>query len=270
MKQTYEVSRDFVSLFYYLTSQFEPYDLIFSSNYDPNLLTMSPQSINLKKPANRVMLIGIAIAVIAPLALTELLRLAPMNYAEKLFYSRFLYWADALFVTIYAYRAEKLKPLIWDEKKLGAGAFVLSVFVLYLLSIGCGILSKIPSVFGWRENYEAVKRLAIAMTGNTFLMVFCAVTAGFTEEFIFRGYILSRLSLMCRNQFLPILISAILFSALHYRYFSIGEFILTFMIGLVFGIYYREYRNIKALMVAHFLIDFISFELATHFYRFIK
>ncbi|MBS1525209.1 MAG: CPBP family intramembrane metalloprotease, partial [Bacteroidetes bacterium] len=185
---------------------------------------MTSQSPNLKeKPANRIMLTGIAIAVIAPLVLTELLRLTGLSYPDKLFYSRFLYWGDALFVTIYAYRAEKLKPLMWDEKKLGIGAFILSVFVLYLLAIGCSIISKIPSVFGWHEDYDAVKKLAMAMKGNTFLMVFSAATAGFTEEFIFRGYILTRLSLMFRNDFLPILVSAFLFSALHYRYFSIGE-----------------------------------------------
>ena len=76
---------------------------------------------------------------------------------------------------------------------------------------------------------------------------------------------LSRLSLISKNRFLPVVISAVLFSALHYRYFSVTEFVFAFMIGIVFGIYYQEYRNIKVLMVTHFLIDFISFELATHF-----
>ena len=102
------------------------------------------------------------------------------------------------------------------------------------------------------------------------LMLFTAVTAGVTEELIFRGYVLTRLSLLFKNKYIPIFISAIAFASLHYSYRSLREYILTFLIGILFGAYYQKYRNIKVLIAVHFMIDIISLEVGTHFYKLIK
>lgn len=101
-------------------------------------------------------------------------------------------------------------------------------------------------------------------------MLFTAVTAGVTEELIFRGYVLTRLSLVFKNKYISLIVSAIAFASLHYSYRSLREYIFTFLIGILFGFYYQKYRNIKVLIVVHFMIDIISLELGTHFYKLIK
>jgi membrane protease YdiL (CAAX protease family) len=108
------------------------------------------------------------------------------------------------------------------------------------------------------------------LINRQWLIFFICLTAGVTEELIFRGYVMTRLSLLFKNDYAAIIVSALGFSALHYGYKSLHELIFAFLIGIVFGIYYQKYRNIKVLIAAHFLIDLINMELLTHFYKFIK
>lgn len=193
-----------------------------------------------------------------------------ISYPDKIFYSRFIYWTDVLMLIFYSNKIEHQPLLIWKETNIDFGLFIVSVVLLYLLNIACGIVSSVPRFFGWHENNEMIKRVALVMKDKPLLLVFTALTAGVTEELIFRGYILTRLALLFENKYAPVIISSILFSSLHYGYKSFRECIFTFLIGVVFSIYYQKYRNIKVLIVVHFLIDIISMELATHFYKLIK
>ena len=90
-------------------------------------------------------------------------------------------------------------------------------------------------------------------------MVFAALTAGFTEELIFRAYLVPRLEILFKNKSAAVVVSALMFSLAHYHYFSISETIFTFCIGVVIAIYYQWYRNVKVLIFTHAAIDFISF-----------
>ncbi|MDB5141553.1 MAG: family intrarane metalloprotease, partial [Mucilaginibacter sp.] len=102
------------------------------------------------------------------------------------------------------------------------------------------------------------------LKGHEAMLFFIALTAGVTEEFIFRGYVLTRLTQLFKNPAIAVIVSSLLFSALHYKYGSLHELIFAFLIGVIFSVYYLKYRNIKALMLTHFLIDFINMNLAQH------
>jgi hypothetical protein len=171
---------------------------------------------------------------------------------------------------MYASKAEHRKLLIWDEKKTDAGFFVVSVIVLYLLTWICSIIGTIPRFLGYHEDNALMKKIVHILIGHQWVIVFTCLTAGVTEELIFRGYIMTRLSLLFKNNYMPVILSALGFSALHYGYKSLHELIFAFLIGIVFGIYYQKYRNIKVLIAAHFMIDFINMELLTHFYKLMK
>jgi hypothetical protein len=230
-----------------------------------------PLQVSTEKPKNIRYITGIAIAFLFSLLLPLLIRGMSIGYPDKIFYSRFVYWADVLILIGYSCRIERQPLLIWKEKNSDFGFFIVSIVVLYLLNIACGIVSSIPSFFGWHENNEILKRIALMMKDRPLFLVFTALTAGVTEEVIFRGYMLTRLSLLFKNRYvLPVIISSLLFSVLHHGYKSLREYIFTFLIGVVFCVYYQKYRNIKVLIVVHFLIDMISMELATHFYKLIK
>jgi len=215
------------------------------------------------KPNNTILLTGIILAFIVPLLLTIWMGAMHMDYYNKLFYSRFIYWGMVLMLLGYALKIERQPLLIWKESKITIGYFLLSVLVLYLLSIGAAIVSAMTTL-GVHDSNEMMKKVIGVLKGHPTMIFFIALTAGVTEELIFRGYLLTRLSQLFKNNAAAIIVSSLLFSALHYKYGSYRELIFTFLVGALFSVYYMEYRNIKALMFAHFLIDFINMNLAQH------
>lgn len=208
---------------------------------------------------------GIAMAFLLPLLLSIALANTNIAYFDKLFYSRFFYWGTVLVLWIYAYRFEKQHLLVWKEENNDLWYIVVSILALYACFIGAAIVSAVPGFLGWKEDKTVIGMITAVLKGHSAMIFFIAFTAGVTEEFIFRGYILTRLMKFFKTPVIPILISSTLFSALHYKYHSLGELIFAFLIGIIFSIYYIKYRNIKALIITHFLIDFISLNLAQHF-----
>jgi membrane protease YdiL (CAAX protease family) len=170
----------------------------------------------------------------------------------------------------YASKAEHRKFLLWDEQEVEIGFFIVAVVVLYFIALACGLLANIPRLFGWREDNSIIKRLLPIFASHQWLLIFTAFTAGVTEELLMRGYILTRLSLLIKNNYMPVIISALLFSGLHYSYKSLRELIFAFLIGVIYGIFYQKYRNIKVLIAAHFMLDLINLEITSHFYKLIK
>jgi membrane protease YdiL (CAAX protease family) len=186
-----------------------------------------------------------------------------ITYYDKLFYSRFIYWGIAVLLLFYSYKVERQPLLLWKEENNTIGFFLLSVLLLYLSSVGAAIVSAII-LLGAHENNAMVKKIVALITGHQAMIFFIALTAGVTEELIFRGYLLTRLSQWFKNNVAAIIVSSLLFAVLHYKYGSVRELIFTFLIGVIFSIYYLKYRNIKAVIVTHFFIDFINMNIATH------
>ena len=216
------------------------------------------------KPNNTILFLGVLLAFIIPLLLTIAMGGMQMEYYDKLFYSRFFYWGTVLLLLGFAFKIEGQPLLIWKESKLTAGYFLLSVLVLYLLSIAAAIVSAMTLLFGVHDSNSLMKKVIETLRGHPVMIFFMAFTAGLTEELIFRGYLLTRLSQLLKNNGAAIIVSSLLFAGLHYKYGSYQELVFTFLIGALFSVYYMEYRNIKVLIVAHFLIDFINMNLAQH------
>ncbi len=231
----------------------------------PESNLMDNQSLALQHRPNYIILItGIILAFAIPLGLSIWIGGTGMSYYDKIFYSRFIYWGTVVLLLVYALKAERQPLLIITENKLGIGFFLQSVLVLYLLFIAAAMVSAIPMLFGMRDNNDMVKKIAELLKGHEVMLFFIALTAGVTEELIFRGYLLTRMMQLFKNRNISIVVSSLLFSALHYKYGSLHELIFAFLIGIIFSIYYIKYRNIKAVILTHFLIDFINMNLAQH------
>ena len=219
---------------------------------------------NSNKPRNGILFTGIAITLGLVILFDFWLSHIQMNYYDKLFYSRFIYWGIVVVLLFYAFKIERQSLLLWKEENNTIGFFLLSVFLLYLSSIGAAFVSAIPVLLGEHENNAMMKKIIAVITGHQAIIFFLALTAGVTEELIFRGYLLTRLSQWFKNEVAAVIVSSLLFAALHYKYGSLRELIFTFLIAVIFSIYYIKYRNIKAIIVTHFLIDYINMNLATH------
>lgn len=216
------------------------------------------------KPNNAILFGGIILTLAWLILFDFWLSHIQMAFYDKLFYSRFIYWGAAVVLFFYALKIERQPLLLWKEENNTIGFFLLSVFLLYLSSIGAAIVSAVPVLLGEHENNTIVKKIIAVITGHQAVIFFIALTAGFTEEVIFRGYLLTRMSQWFKNNVAAVIVSSLLFAALHYKYGSLRELIFTFLIGVIFCVYYIKYRNIKAIIVTHFLIDYINMNIATH------
>jgi uncharacterized protein len=211
-----------------------------------------------------LMILGIVLPFLLSPFLAMVFGSPTQSFTYRLTLSRFLIWGTLGLVFLYARQAEVQKFLLWDEKRCSLKFYISSIVVLFLVLFADGIIAHIPYWLGLREKNVMMHKMDQSMREYPVLLVFTAFTAGITEEFIFRGYMISRLSLLFRNKYLPIVISALLFAAIHLGYKSAGELIFTFLFGIIFGYHYQKYRNIKVLMIVHFLWDLMVTMPALH------
>jgi membrane protease YdiL (CAAX protease family) len=90
------------------------------------------------------------------------------------------------------------------------------------------------------------------------VLVLSAAQNGILEEVIVVGYLLSRLDKLGVNPVAAIAISAVIRGSYH-LYQGIGAFFGNAAMGIVFGIFYRRYGRVTPLIIAHTLIDAVTF-----------
>ena len=180
------------------------------------------------------------------------------SFAYRFIASRFLIWGELGIMVLYAQQAEIQKFLLWAEESYKLSFYLKSIGALYLLTIAAQIIARIPFYLGLHEKNLMIHKMDLVIRQYPIVWIFTCFTAGVTEEYIFRGYILSRLSMFSGSKHLPIIVSALLFAYVHLGYHSASELIFTFLLGLIFGYHYQKYRNIRVLMMVHFVVDIIA------------
>jgi membrane protease YdiL (CAAX protease family) len=226
-------------------------------------MNLSNHNSLLPAPNKKALIAGLVLVLAIPMALSKLLVLIPLNQFNMMLVSRFIFWAEAGLLYLYARKVERQHFLLWDDHH-PLEFFIKWIILLYILAFAAGLVSAIPLLFGYKDNTSVLNKWVTVITARYWMMLFCAITAGITEELIFRAYLLTRLQQLFKNAYMPVIISAAMFSAMHYRYFSLRETIFTFLIGVIFAVHYQKYRNIHVLIIVHFLIDFLSFLLARY------
>ena len=90
------------------------------------------------------------------------------------------------------------------------------------------------------------------------ILLLSAAQNGILEEVVVVGYLLSRLDRLGVKPWRAIAISAVIRGSYH-LYQGIGAFLGNAAMGVIFGIFYRKYGRITPLIVAHALIDAVTF-----------
>jgi membrane protease YdiL (CAAX protease family) len=176
-----------------------------------------------------------------------------------LFYSRFIFWSVVILLLVYT-QVRRQPFLPWKEEAKSIRFYIVSIIVLYLLVIVASILSSLPTLLGWHQDNTRLMEIMIKlMNHSTWLLIFGCITAGVTEELLFRGFMLPRLQSALNSKVAAIIISTLSFAALHYQYQSWREIVGPFFIGLIFAVHYQKYRNIKTVIIVHILVDLIAF-----------
>jgi membrane protease YdiL (CAAX protease family) len=77
------------------------------------------------------------------------------------------------------------------------------------------------------------------------------------EEVFMRGYLLERLTTLTRSPWAAVTLSLIPFALLHYPGQGWAGVLISFFAGGVLTWFYLWKRDLKANIIAHFLVDFI-------------
>jgi len=215
------------------------------------------------KIAFRKILFGVIALIIVlflqPVLTWIFIRLYALPVTSTLFlFTRLFYWVLAMGIWYYAKVIEKQHILLWKEQKYDFIFYLISIALIFISVILCMAVVRIVCHFLHvnmkSDNLENAIRIFKA---HKYLAVFTALTAGVTEELIFRGYLQPRLEILFKNSYVAIFVSSAIFGLLHFGFGTIINMIGPFVIGLIYAIYYQKYRNIKVLMISHFLWDII-------------
>ncbi|MEZ2338202.1 lysostaphin resistance A-like protein [Mucilaginibacter sp. RCC_168] len=209
----------------------------------------------LKNQAHKTIINGLILTVVLLIcwSLSSRFLLHDFSKATQVLVSRITFWLYTGAIYLYAIRKEKQTFLLWADKHYKTGNYILHIILIFLVILFIsGICFFILKCFGLLKMSEDVIRLRKL---NAPLKVFIAITAGVAEELIFRGYMMTRLCILFKNKHLPIFISAIIFGVAHIWYGTLVNVLYPAIIGIVFGYHYYKYRNLKMLIICHFLID---------------
>lgn len=133
-----------------------------------------------------------------------------------------------------------------------------AVFVVNIIFVL--IITQMGSIIG---DYE------VNWVGVINRSIFCCIFVGITEEWIYRGFMVTQLKKLFTKKTVIVIISAIMFSAMHLPSFllhtenitilSLGyRLLIPFLLGLVFAVIYLWKNNLFVLIIIHGVYDLIE------------
>ena len=179
-----------------------------------------------------------------------------LSAAVLFFITRLLFWLSLGLVYLYCIKREDQPLLMWAENKRSIVFHIIAILVMLLvITAGSAAIRLVAHAFKWSTDGASIKTI---LGFNAPLKLFIVVTAAVVEELIFRGYLMPRLQLYFKSYWWPVIISSLVFGLAHFHYGTFVNIAGPVFIGFVFACYYQKYRNIKTLIICHFLIDFVA------------
>lgn len=162
-----------------------------------------------------------------------------------------LVWVGVLFLLII--KGEKLGLDSIGLYVTGWGKSILLIFGIIVCTIAAALVGVLISQqmgwsFGESKAFDALSLWTITLV---------TIRAGVAEEVFMRGYLLERLTSISGSKWIAGGLSLIPFALLHYPGQGWAGVLVSFLAGLVLTLFYFWKRDLKANIIAHFLVDFI-------------
>lgn len=129
--------------------------------------------------------------------------------------------------------------------------------ILLLVTMMLSFALIIPAL-GLKQNMEAT---AAIVQVPIWLLVLTPFVAGITEEILYRGYAIERLSFLTGKPWLAGLIAGVAFMLVHLDW-GMTQLVIVGFGTLIFVILYVWKRDLPCVMIAHVLADLTGFALA--------
>lgn len=159
-------------------------------------------------------------------------------------------WTFAISILLKLKRAgTSVSNLIAPQDGLRKFRPVPAVLVFAMLNATFGLYMARLWVSGGLQSYEDLE-----IWQRLFIVVFISLTAGFCEELIWRGCIITQLEARGRKAWSAVVLSAISFAPFHGLSLP-DKLLVTFLFGIIAGLYFVRERNLVPLMVTHTILD---------------
>jgi membrane protease YdiL (CAAX protease family) len=138
----------------------------------------------------------------------------------------------------------------WEAICLGA----LCVAPLIVLSMAMGAVLR---AFGASESDHSQTGMILSLP--LWLQVFIGITAGFTEEILFRGYAIERATRLTGNRVLGAFLPIMIFGFVHLPFWGTAHAVIAGSTGFWLSLIYLWRRNLWVNITAHVLLDSVLF-----------
>jgi membrane protease YdiL (CAAX protease family) len=204
-------------------------------------------------------LTGLTVALVLPALLTSLAPKTPtlaMSPALAIALNEAAVWALTLAVIAIV--------LFWERRPLssiGLGRPSWSaVSIGIAVTAGLGLLAM-GAVYALQDAGmdmpEGQENIVLGIP--VWLQLLVAASAGFTEEILFRGYAIERLTELTGNRWVGAILPIIVFGAVHAPFWGIAHAIVAGLSGLWLTLLYLWRRNLWTNITAHALLDGLVF-----------
>ena len=202
---------------------------------------------------------GLVIALVVPAVATSF-SIIPINEddgsSKAIVLSEAVFWALALIIlAIVKY---------WERRPLSSiglvrptrGAILFGakiVLVLVALAMAAGLAVQSTGLPMPEQPAELVLSIP------AWLQLLIAASAGFTEEVLFRGYAIERMTELTGSRWIGALLPVIVFGGAHASFWGVGHAIVAGFTGLWLSLLYLWRRNLWTNITAHALLDGLVF-----------
>ncbi|MBK8614656.1 MAG: CPBP family intramembrane metalloprotease [Flavobacteriales bacterium] len=166
-------------------------------------------------------------------------------------------WLGVGILLLFARSVEGGPLVIWKEERPAPLRFGLSVGMLFVVVLS--VAATFTMLWRWLMPVAldpgAPPSTEAAL--GTAAFVFAAVSAGGTEELIFRGFLQPRIALLFKQPWVAVVLPSFLFGLAHYQRGDLFGVLLPFVIGVLFALYYQKYRSLSVAVTCHVLIDLV-------------
>ena len=164
-----------------------------------------------------------------------------------------IYWVIAVVpIVISVVRKESLKVFGFVKEKP-----VMQIITGVLIGLAMSVvLTLVPHLAGFGEFFDSGNRYRF-LWQYVFEFVYCIVSVGFVEEFVFRGFIYGKIKKICSNNIVPLIISSVLFGLFHVFNGNVFQIFMTAGIGALFCFCRLKIKNCStlSLIIAHGVYD---------------
>ncbi len=136
--------------------------------------------------------------------------------------------------------------------------FARGIAILLSLYVIAAALTVLMASLGFTIPGEVEMFLPQEMFGK-FMWIIMSFTAGFCEEAVFRGYLMTRIRMIGNfpSWTIPVILSSLIFGVPHLYQGFAGVVVIT-VLGAIFAISYIRYKTIWPAIIAHFFLDSLN------------